>query len=294
MSETVEQAAPAASNEESAAPETQVEDSTSAEQSAAPQDETSELLNLLPEDDGLEEIEHEGVKAKVPKELKDAFLRQADYTRKTQEVAEQKRAIEAQAAEQQRQAAFIQQNLADVAAIHAIDGQLDEYKKLDWASLIAQNPQQAQMLDRQMRELQDKKSQLTSNLSQKQRQQALNEQQATARRIQDGQQELARDIKGWSPELAGKLTDYGRKSGIPPEVLTPAAPAAFVKLLHKAMQWDNLNAQRSAKSRPAVSTDKPVTRVNAQQAPATKDPDKMSMEEWVKWDAARTAKRNKR
>ena len=48
-----------------------------------------------PPDDG-EEIEHEGRKYLVPAALKPLLLMQADYTRKTQEVAEQRRAVQAE------------------------------------------------------------------------------------------------------------------------------------------------------------------------------------------------------
>src|SRR5437868_9942337 len=43
-----------------------------------------------------DEIEHEGRKYQVPKALKPLLLMQADYTRKTQEVAEQRRAVQAE------------------------------------------------------------------------------------------------------------------------------------------------------------------------------------------------------
>ena len=46
-----------------------------------------------PEDD-TEEVDWDGAKYRVPKPLKDALLRQADYTRKTQELADQRRTVE--------------------------------------------------------------------------------------------------------------------------------------------------------------------------------------------------------
>ena len=45
---------------------------------------------------GLAEVEIDGKTYKLPPELKDGFLRQADYTRKTQELAEQRRRMEAE------------------------------------------------------------------------------------------------------------------------------------------------------------------------------------------------------
>ena len=44
-----------------------------------------------PEDD--EEVEYEGKTYKVPKELKGALMKNADYTQKTQEVAEQRKSV---------------------------------------------------------------------------------------------------------------------------------------------------------------------------------------------------------
>src|SRR3990167_6068838 len=88
-----------------------------------------------------EEIEHDGEKFKVPKKLKDAFLRQADYTRKTQEVSETKRQLEARENElkqhfEQRQAQiqaqteFQQKHIEDVAKVVSIDQRLKQLASL--------------------------------------------------------------------------------------------------------------------------------------------------------------------
>ena len=52
----------------------------------------------------VEDVDWEGKKYAVPKELKDALMRQSDYTRKTQEIAETRRALEAKEAEIQQRA----------------------------------------------------------------------------------------------------------------------------------------------------------------------------------------------
>src|SRR5688572_20265217 len=64
--------------------------------------EATEGAELEPELTAAEEaeLEYEGRKFKVPKEaadeVKSALMRHADYTRKTQEVAEHRRAVEAE------------------------------------------------------------------------------------------------------------------------------------------------------------------------------------------------------
>jgi hypothetical protein len=285
---TAAQAAPA-SEPTSPAPEAQPPE-------GAPEttvDDQAALASLLPEDDGMEEIDHDGIKAKVPKELKEAFMRHRDYTQKTQEVAELRRTTEAQAAEVQRQAQFQQQNIAEVARVVSIDSQLAEYQKVDWQTLIAQNPQQAMVLDRQMRELQGQRQALVQGLTQKQQQQTLMEQQATARQIQESQRELQRDIKGWSPELATKLSEYSKKLGFPEEVIARVTQPAFVKAVHKAYLYDQLVAQRSAK--PPAPPAQPASRVGARASTAVLDMDKLPADEWRKArEAQLEAKRKKR
>ena len=63
-----------------------------------------------PEDD-TEEVDWDGAKYRVPKPLKDALLRQADYTRKTQELAEQRRTVEQHFTSLTQQAELQQQTL---------------------------------------------------------------------------------------------------------------------------------------------------------------------------------------
>ena len=81
-----------------------------------------------PEDDR-EEVDFEGRKYTVARALKDALLRQADYTRKTQELADGRKAFEAE------RATFQQASQAEIAAraqVVAIDQSLSQYRNVDW------------------------------------------------------------------------------------------------------------------------------------------------------------------
>src|SRR5574343_151442 len=184
-----------------------------------------------PEDDG-EEIEYDGEKYKVPKPLKDAFLRQQDYTQKTQTVAEQRRAVEAQAAEVQRQAQAQQALIAEYAEAYSLDSQLKQYQAIDWPALIEADPVQAMKLDRQMRELQTKRDLVVATVTQKQQAQAIEAQQATAKRLQEGRAVLEREINGWSPELAKTLANYGQEIGFSADEMSNVTNPHAVKLLH--------------------------------------------------------------
>ena len=235
-----------------------------------------------PEDDG-EEIEYEGEKYKVPKQLKDAFLRQQDYTQKTQTVAEQRRAVEAQAAEVQRQAQAQQALIAEYAEAYSLDSQLKQYQAIDWPALIEADPVQAMKLDRQMRELQMKRDAVVATVTQKQQAQAIEAQQATAKRLQEGRAVLEREINGWSPELAKTLASYGQEIGFSADEMSNVTNPHAVKLLHKAWQFDQLMKKQAAeKSKPAPQ-EKPVTRITAAKGTAAKDPGKMTDSEFAAW-----------
>lgn len=239
--------------------------------------------------DDSEEVDYEGEKFKVPAKLKDALMRQADYTRKTQEVAEARKAIEQHAQEVQQRAQFNQEYVSEVAKVMSIDERLKEYQSLDWNAITDQDPVQAMKLDRQMRELQSEKDKAVQSISEKQQRTALERSQATARQLQEAAAVVAREIKGWSPEVAKKLQETGRSMDYKPEELSQVTDPRFVKLLHKSYLYDQLVKERTAAPTPEPA--KPVTRITAVKTTAVTNPDQLSPEEWVRWRNTQIRKR---
>lgn len=258
------------------------EDSESEEDYSDDTDEADE--ESAEQEDDSEEIEHEGAKYKIPKALKDSFLRQQDYTRKTQEVAEHRKAVEAQREAHQQQVTFQREFFADCAEAYMLDKQIQEYRKLDLNALYATDPDQARQLDWRMRQLETQRDNVIATVSQKNEQQALQKQQATARRLQEGQAFLEREIKGWS---SGNELDQALKSYAAKFDATDIGPAIvgnpkLALILHKAFQFDQLMAKQAAKPKPPTQ-EKPITRVNGSKGKATKHPSQMNDEEFAKW-----------
>lgn len=255
-------------------------------------DEDGNPILELPVDDGKEEVEFEGKKFKVDKEIKDALLRQADYTKKTQEVAEQRRQIEEMRNRTLETAEFQQQILVEVAQVVSIDNQLAQFNNLDWNRLYSEDPTQAVLLDRQMRDLMGHKQNLVNAITQKEQAQNLKKQQETAKSFQENMAVVQREIKGWSPELKQQLFKYGLETGYSEAEMNNVQSAAQVKSLHKAYLYDQLvkKQQASAKSKPQSQV-APVTRISAQKAGSTKDPDKMTVEEWTKWRSSQVTRK---
>lgn len=236
-----------------------------------------------------EEVEYEGEKYKVPAKLKDALLRQSDYTRKTQEVAEIRRQAEAEKQQIAQEREFIQHNLKDVATVTALDQQIAQYQGVNWDQLTESDPVQAMKLERQLRNLQSQREQAAAAVTQRQAHFVQVQQQEAARQLQEGQRVLQREIPGWNESLARELVDYGLKRGYAPEVLQNIRNPQFVIDLHNSYQFTKLREKASQK--PKIVQEKPVTRIQATKATATKDPDSMSAEEWAKWRNAQIRKK---
>lgn len=245
--------------------------------------EDPEELNEPPEEQ--DEIEVDGKKFALPKtaaeKLKAERLMHSDYTRKTQEVAEQRRAIEAQAQEVAQQRQDHQQYLQEVAQVVAIDRQLEQYQQLNWQSLIDDNPQQALKLQHEMRVLEQQRMQASNTLAQKQQQNALAEQQKTAKLVQEAEAFFAREIPNWSPQRSDELMAYAQKAGMQPTAVTKIAMhnPAFAVLLNKAALYDQIAQKPPAEPTKAPQA-KPAAKVG-QTANVRKDPSKMTDAEFA-------------
>lgn len=242
-----------------------------------------------PEDD-TEEVEFDGQTYRIPKALKDSFLRQADYTRKTQEVAEQRRALEQQQQQLAQQVQAHQEHIKEVARLYALDEQLEQFSRVNWQQLNEQDPSQAQALWFQYQQLKDNRSALAGQLQQKEQQRAIEAQQAAAKRLEEAQAVLKRDIPGWGPELANKVKDYALSQGLTEQELSGVTDPKFVKILHDAYVGRQLREKQRA---PRPQPQNPVPQVGASRANAAKDPRRMSTAEWMEWRNKQVARKGR-
>lgn len=237
------------------------------------------------EDDEEFELD-EGLKLRVPKdaalklkELKEGTLRQADYTRKTQEVAEQRKALEA---ERQAVTQASQEELGARAEVIAIDQRLAEYQNIDWDRWEQEDPLSAQRGWRQFQTLQNQRQQAVGKFAQLHHQRT--EQAASEKntRLQKALGELQRDIPGYDAALGAKLQDFGIKTfGFTAEELADFEDARMVKVLHAA--FEGAQARDKAKQAQKHLTAQQVTpaaKVGGKAAPIQGLDDRLSIEEW--------------
>ena len=227
-------------------------------------------------------------------------MMQADYTRKTQGVAEEKTAVaaEKQAVEAMREAT--QEELNARAQLLAINQRLEEYKKLgpnDWNAWEDEDPFAAQRGFREFQTLQQQATQANEYLQDGDKRRAEAAQQDIAKRVQETREYAAKEIKGWSPELDNKIIEFATKDmGISQQELARAINPVVYKTLHLAWVGSQALAKsQSAKPSAKVTKLAPTAKVSAKGGvPARKALSEMSMEEYADYRNKQEAKKAKR
>lgn len=243
-----------------------------------------------PEEDEFEEFDWEGKKIKGPKGLKDGLLRQADYTRKTQAVAEKERALEARAAQIEQASKVGDEEMNARAALISIDSDLKSYENVDWDAWEAQDLFAAQAGFRKFQQLQAARGQVTNYLGERQKARTETTQQETAKRLQETRQFAETKIKGWTPEVDAKITEFATKElGFDWNTLKSAYTPAVYKALHLAWLGHQAINTKAAPSTAKPPVTEPLKVVAAKaNPPAKKSLSELSMDEYA---AARRAGR---
>jgi len=262
------------------------------EEAEVPTDETSEDTDVEPTEESEEpEAEEEeqsedevpailklkvnGEEVEKPLEEVVALAQQGlDYTQKTQQVAEQRKELEAYAESIKAQEQAFQEQMQlnnvlieDVAKITALDQQLNQYANVNWQQLSDSDFVEAQKLFFTYNQLQQERSQLVSQFEAK-KQEVVNKQtQLMAEKIAKGKEILAKEIPNWSPETNQALLSTGRDYGFSDAELNSIVDPRHVKVLHDAMQWRKLQ-QKDSIVKKKVSSAKPVVKPGAKDTKA--------------------------
>lgn len=238
--------------------------------------------------DDSEEVEHEGKKYRIPKELKSALMMQSDYTRKTQEVANERRQIEQHAQRIEQEAQAHREDIVDYAKYVAVEDRLQQFGQVNWTQLSDDDPVTAQKLWIEYTQLKDTRNQLGSNLSYRQQQRDFEKQQKSAKHLEEGRAVLAREIKDWSPQLASALADFARSDGWSESEITNIT-AAQVKSLHRSYVGSQILKKQAPKQAPTPAM--PVTKVGGT-ASVKKSPSSMTDKEFAAWRHSQIKNRN--
>lgn len=217
--------------------EQQAEAQPEAEATDEAPEEASETDNAETEDEAtpVEVINIDGEEYEVPAPLKDAFMREQDYRKKTMELATQRRMLDEQVQITQQQAQFQQQFNEQIGVISTIDAQIKQYEGVDWNALQENDPLQFVALKEKFRDLKDARNYYTSDLNTKQQQAAIQSQQHYAKLKEQGLRDLQNSIKGWGEERAREIRSFGTETyGFQESELASIIDPRMVKVLHDA------------------------------------------------------------
>jgi len=229
------------------------------------------------------DVEAGGQVHTLPAALKGAFLRQADYTRKTQELAQHKRALIAEREAVARQAQAVGQGRNGDVQLAALDHQLAELQGVDWRAFAAHDPHAAQALWSRFQALAQSRDSLAESLAHHASRAQLQAAREAAARMAATGQALQREIDGWSPELAAKLVDYARGHGVTLQEMGAADDPRVWKILHCAYQGDSARRQDGAAASAArVQAVRPAIMVSGSAAGGGGVRDELATKEWMK------------
>ena len=196
-----------------------------------------------------------------------------DYTQKTQQVAEQRKELEAYAESIKAQEQAFQEQMQlnnvlieDVAKITALDQQLNQYANVNWQQLSDNDFVEAQKLFFTYNQLQQERSTLVSQFEAKKQEVVQKQTQLMAEKIAKGKEILAKEIPNWSPETNQALLSTGKDYGFTDAELNAIVDPRHVKVLHDAMQWRKLQQNSTVKKK--VSSAKPVVKPGAKDTKA--------------------------
>jgi hypothetical protein len=257
-----------------------------------------------PEDD-TEEVDLDGVKHRIPKALKGAFLMQADYTRKTQEIAEQRRELGERLAQQSQVSEQIVQAKARVVMV---EQQLAEYETIDWdgweqrvsafraAGQYDQAQEDALALQSALRKhqaLKEARAEAGQYVQSAQQEASLVAARESARQAQESMAYLEQHNIALTPDLAGKLITFGTQYGYSPQELNQITDARFIVAMHRLMELE-----KGAKTNKAVQQGlkaqsvQPAQKVRgANSAPSGRLDDRASVDAWMKARQAQAARK---
>jgi len=203
------------------------------------------------------EVELDGQVHTLPAALKGAFLRQADYTRKTQELAEHRRALEAERQAVAEHRRGLDDEAGDRATLAALDRHLGEFEGVDWQGLNLADPRRAEALWASFQESQALRGRFAYALAHHEQRAEPQAARRAAEEMAATGQQLRQEIEGWSPEVASKLVEYAQAFGVTNEELAQMADPRLWKLLHKAWRADQAGqgepGEPAREIRPAVT-----------------------------------------
>jgi hypothetical protein len=190
-------------------------------------------------------------------ELKNGYQRQADYTRKSQALAEQRKETEAIQSERQR---LEQERQMYANGLQMLQEQqnskLQEFESTNWEELKSEDPYQYMLKKDEYRDAQEKVHNVQQQQVLIQQERAEEANKARTHFVQQEYNRLVEALPEWSDEkstVKKDVQEYAKSVGFLPEEINQLADHRSVLIIKKAVEYDKLTTKVAPKKK-AVKT----------------------------------------
>ena len=188
-------------------------------------------------------IEVDGEKLSI-EEIKLGYLRQADYTKKTQAVAEQRKAAE-------DQSRIYESTLS--ALLTAAGADLSRFDNVNWEQAAVENPEQYKQAKAMFEQTQQTYNFIRSRADEHQTRAAQQQQAAMKQVAAESLTVLKSTIPNWSNDLYYSIGEYAKDNlGVSTEEFNGIHDHRSITAMYKAMQFDRakVETQKKVKATP--------------------------------------------
>lgn len=213
--------------------------------------EDSEEIEASEDEGDLEfvEVEYDGKLYEVPTELKDALLRQSDYTTKTQEVANQRKEVEVIMGNLQKARSsfeFAQSIQDDVLKAQQLDQTANQYHQYLKENIDHLSSNEIEKLRFAIEEARKERDSVVQTVQGKQHEFQQAQEQSVQELLKKGTEVLKSKIPNWGAESQKQVMEYGVSLGFSEAELNQVIDPRQVEVLWKAAQYDSLQKGKTA------------------------------------------------
>jgi hypothetical protein len=194
------------------------------------------------------EVEVDGELLEVPAKYKDYFMRQADYTQKTQQLSEQRKETEilqSQVKAKAQEFEFAQSVWDDVIKVQNLQTQAEQYTQYLRDNIDSLSSTDIEKMRLAIQDAKDESQNIATQVQQKQQEFQQSQQQAFQELLNKGTEVLRSRIPGWGEDHQKQVRDYALQTGFSEEEINSVVDPRQVEMLWKA--------KNSKKAQPKLS-----------------------------------------
>ena len=193
-------------------------------------------------------------------QVKSRMMMQQDYTKKTQQLAEQRRGFEAQS-----------QNLEATmqALVNAAGADMSRFENINWEQAAIENPEQYKQAKAAYDQTKATSDFINNQVEQYVQQQKQQHDALIKARSEESITALKASIPNWNNDLYYEIRKYAQANGVSEEEYNNILDHRSIQMMHKAMLYDRAKTSAKAKTKKAVKRS-PKKTLSSQQSDNSK------------------------